>query len=218
MTRSTWLKVGFVLLIVVGVVGGLRAFGVDLTQVTPERVRAFVLRFGVWAPLIYVLAYGQPIVPLPASLMTGLAGVAFGKGLGTLAAVVGASLRACTEFVVARWLGRDVVAKLLRGKVAAFDQKLGNNSFKTVLLVRLIPNFPFDIQNYGLGFSKVRFGPYMLATFLGILPGSFVFVYAGYSLTNPKQLWKLLLAILLIAGLMAGTSRWKRRQAAASRP
>ncbi len=202
MKGSTWIKLGVFLLIILGIGCGLRAAGIDLRQVTPEHIRSFVLSFGIWAPMIYVLAYAQPVIPLPASIMTAAAGPAFGLLGGISAALGGATLRACGQFGVARLLGREAVAKLLKGKVAALDQKLGENSFKTVLLIRLIPNLPFDMQNYGLGFSQVRFAPYALATFLGIIPGSFAYVYLGYSLTSPKQLWKLGLAIVLIVGLM----------------
>ena len=214
MRGSTWIKLCLVLLVIVGVGWGLKALGVDVTTITPEKVRQVVLSFGVWAPAVYLLAYGQPIVPLPASVLTATGGLAFGPFWGTLAAVGGATLRACTEFFVARVLGREAVAKFLKGNIASLDQKIGQNGFKAVLLIRLIPNFPFDIQNYGLGFSQVRFAPYALATLLGILPGSFAYVYLGHSLTDPKQIWKLLLAIVLIIGLMVATSAWKRRRAA----
>ena len=214
MKGSLWLKLGIFALLVAGIGWGLKAFGIDLTQLSPERVGEFVRSFGVWAPLVYLAAYGQPIIPLPASLMTIVGGVAFGKLFGFLAALVGATLRASSELLVARLLGRDVVAKLLKGKVAELDAKIGENGFKAVLFIRLIPNLPFDVQNYGLGFSQVKFLPYVLATFLGMMPGCFAFVYLGYSLTDPKQIWKLGLAVLLIVGLMVAQRAWtKRRQA-----
>ncbi|MBI3324797.1 MAG: TVP38/TMEM64 family protein [Candidatus Omnitrophica bacterium] len=151
--------------------------------------------------------------------MTITGGLAFGPLWGALAALGGATVRACSEFLVARLLGREAVAKLLKGKIAQLDQKIGAHGFKTVLLIRLIPNLPFDVQNYGLGFSQVRFGPYALASFLGMIPGSFAYVYLGYSLTDPKQIWKLLLAVLLIVGLMVAqrlpAARRKRKQDAA---
>ena len=216
MKSSIWIKLGLLVVILVGLGWLVKVLGFDIRQLSPNRIRTFVLSFGVWAPVVYILAYAQPLVPLPASVMTGLAGAAFGKGWGTLAALTGATLRASTEFLVARLLGRDVVAKLLKGKVAALDQKIGENSFKSVFLIRLIPNFPFDVQNYGLGFSQVKFVPYVLASFLGMLPGCFALVYLGESLTDPKQLWKLGLAIMLIIGLMVATSAWKRRQTASA--
>ena len=216
MNRSSWIKVGILVFFIIGIGWILKLFGVDATRFTPERVGDFVRSFGVWAPLVYLAAYGQPIVPLPASIMTITGGVAFGPLWGTLAALGGATTRACSQFGVARLFGRVAVAKLLKGKVADLDQKIGENGFNAVLLIRLIPNFPFDVQNYTLGFSRVRFLPYAIASFLGIIPGSFAFVYLGYSLTDPKQIWKLGLAILLVVGLMAATSAWKKRSSASS--
>ena len=104
-------------------------------------------------------------------------------------------------------------AKLLKGRAASLDVALSNSSFKAVLLIRLIPNFPYDVQNYGLGFSQVRFVPFVLATALGIIPASFAFVYLGYSLTDPAQLWKLLVAVLVIVGLMLAQGAWRKRHA-----
>ena len=213
MTRSPWWKlIGFAA-VIVALWFGLRAFGVDLLTLRPARVREFVLSFGIWAPLIYLLVYSQPIIPFPVTILTLAGGLAFGPLWGTLAAVTGATARACGQFGVARLLGYNTVAKLFGGKrLTALNDKIRANSFQTVLWIRLIPNVPFDMQNYGLGFSKARFWPYALATFLGLLPGCFVFVYVGYSLTDPMQLWwKLLLAIALMACLPLLPKLWAKR-------
>lgn len=202
MTRSTWIKLGILAVCLASLFFGLQAFGIQPADVTPEKIRALVLSFGVWAPVVYLAAYGQPVVPLPASVMTITGGLAFGPWWGTWAALTGATVRACSEFLVARLLGRQAVERLLRGKLAAWDAKLAANGFTAVLLIRLVPNLPFDMQNYGLGFSRVRFSAYASATMLGMIPGSFAYVYLGYSLTDPAQLWKLGLAVLLILGLV----------------
>ena len=214
MSRSTWIKLGIFCALLLVLWFGLKAAGIDLTQMTPERVRAFVLSFGAFAPLAYLVTYGQPIVPLPASVMTLTGGLAFGPFWGTAAAVSGATVRACGQFLIAKLLGRVAVEKLLKGKLAHLDQQVGEHGFKAVLLVRLIPNFPFDMQNYGLGFSRVRFGAYALGTFLGVIPGSFAYGYLGYSLTDLRNAWKILIATLLIVGLIFA-QRWyvKRRKA-----
>jgi len=214
MTRAFWVKLGVLAVCLASLFFGLQALGIRPADVTPGTIRAFVLTFGVWAPVVYLDAYGQPVVPLPASVMTITGGLAFGPAWGTLAALTGATIRACTEFLVARLLGREAVAKLLKGKAASLDQRIGEHGFQTVLLIRLIPSLPFDMLNYGLGFSRVRFAPYALASFLGIIPGSFAYVYLGYSLTDPKQLWKLGLAILLIVGLMLAQRAWSKRHQA----
>jgi uncharacterized membrane protein YdjX (TVP38/TMEM64 family) len=220
MKGSTWIKLGLLLFVIVGAGWILRAMGVRFDQLTPERVRTYVLSFGAWAPLIYLIGYAQPIVPLPASIMTATGGLAFGPAWGLVAAMGGATARACAQFLVARLLGREAVAKLLRGQAATLDERIGQNAFKTVLLIRLIPNFPFDMQNYALGFSQVRFAPYAVATLLGIIPGSFAYVYLGYSLTDLKQLWKLGVAIVIIIGLMVAQRVWtaRRRQPSSDIP
>ncbi len=203
MTRSAWIKLGILAACLASFFFGLQALGIRPADMTPEKVRALVLSFGVWAPVVYLAAYGQPVVPLPASVMTITGGLVFGPWWGTWAALTGATVRSCGEFLIARLLGRQAVERLLRGKLAALDAKLAANGFTAVLLIRLVPNLPFDMQNYGLGFSRVRFRAYAPATVLGMIPGSFAYVYLGYSLTDPAQLWKLGLAVLLILGLVA---------------
>ncbi|MBI1991943.1 MAG: TVP38/TMEM64 family protein [Candidatus Omnitrophica bacterium] len=214
MARRTWIKLGILAVCLASLFFGLQAFGIRPADVTPDKIRALVLSFGVWAPIVYLATYGQPIVPLPASVMTITGGLAFGPWWGTWAVLTGATIRACGEFLIARLLGRQAVERLLRGKLAAWDAKLAAKGFTAVLLIRLVPNLPFDMQNYGLGFSRVRFSAYAPATVLGMIPGSFAYVYLGYSLTDPKQLWKLGLAILLIIGLMLAQRAWSRRRQA----
>ena len=209
MMRSAWAGVAALVLVVLGLVWALRAMGIDVTALTPETVRGFVLSFGIWAPAIYLLVYGQPLVPLPASVMTITGGLAFGPLWGTLAAVAGATTRACGQFLIARRLGREAVAALLKGRVASLDARLGRNSFLAVLVIRFVPNLPFDVQNYGLGFSRVRFVPFAFATLLGILPWTFAFVYLGYSLIDAANRWKLLLALVTMAGLLLATGIWR---------
>ena len=214
MNRSNLIKLGVFCLIVVGV--GWALLEIDPTQVTPARVRAYVLSYGLWAPVMYFLIYGQPIVPLPASIMMATAGLAFGPLLGFLMAVATATVRACGQLFIARVLGQDVVAKLLRGKAAMLHQKIGEHAFKAVLLVRLIPNVPYDMQNYALGFSGVRFMPYALGTLIGVIPHAFTYTYLGYSLTDPQQLWKFIVAMLLIVGLVAGQRQYAKRHKASA--
>lgn len=211
MNRSTWILLATAVLIIAGVAAGFHAAGLRLADITPDRVRTFVLSFGVWAPTIYLLLYAQPIVPVPASLMTISAGLAFGSLWGTLASLVGATTRACLQFLIAKRLGRDTIAKWLKGRIATLDQQIGRNGFRAVMLVRLIPNFPFDIQNYGLGCSRVGFAPFAWGTLCGLVPGTLAFVYLGDSLTDPKQLWKLALAILLIIAIIFLPRLWERR-------
>ena len=207
-----WLNAGLLLLLAAGGYAGLKAAGVDVATITPPQIRQAVVSFGVWSPLIYLLIWGQPIVPLPATVMWIAAGLAFGPWWGGALVVVCSTIRACGQFVIAKRLGREVVERLLKGRLAQFDAHVGDNGFKAVLLVRLVPNVPFDLQNYGLGFSRVRFGDFALASFLGIIPWSIVMVVFGDSLTDLTQVWKLIGILLLISGGLAAARWWVKRR------
>ena len=212
---ALWLKLGTLGLLLVGALWWLRGHGMSWSAWTPEALGEAIRSRGLWAPTIYALIYIQPIIPLPASLMIIAAGLAFGPVWGVTIAVVSSTVRACAQFLVARWLGREAIAHLLTGPVAAIDRRLGRGGFTTVLLIRIIPSFPFDVLNYGLGFSQVRFLPYAAGTLLGMIPISIAYVVLGHSLTDPRHLWKLLLAIGLIVGLVLLPKAWKPRPAAA---
>jgi uncharacterized membrane protein YdjX (TVP38/TMEM64 family) len=208
MRRTAWVKLIACVLLVGGVTWLLSVSGFNVTRITPEKIRALILSFGMWAPLIYLLGYAQPIVVMPASVLTMAGGLVFGPVWGTLAALCGATLRACTQFGLARLLGREAVAKLLPRRAAALDTRLNASGFKTVLCIRLVPNVPFDVQNFGFGFSNVRFSSYLTASFLGLIPGSVALAYFGYALTDARQrvTFFVVLGFIVAAGL--GRTAW----------
>jgi uncharacterized membrane protein YdjX (TVP38/TMEM64 family) len=201
MKRATWLKLLLALLFFVVAAAAIAA-GFDVRQISPERIGALVLSFGIWAPVIYLAIYGQPFIPLPATILTLGGGVAFGPWWGSVAALAGATLRAATQFTMVRLLGRDAVQQLLRGRAARVDERLAAYGFKAVFVFRIVPNIPYDMQNYLFGFSKVRFLPFIAGTAAGLLPITIAYAYLGASLTDPKNWWKLALAIGLIVGLV----------------
>ena len=210
--KAAWVKCLLLVVLIAGLVLWLRSFfHIDVTRLTPEQIRAFALSCGAWAPASYLLMYAQPLVPLPASVMMMAAGLLFGPWQGLLIALAGATARACSQFAVARLMGREAVAGLLRGRTKLLEQRIAAQGFMTVLLVRLIPNFPSDIQNYGLGFSSVRFWPYALGTLVGFFPWVVVFVYLGHVLTSSRAICiALIVLVLASAGAIALRSRRRR--------
>ena len=211
MDRAGWMKLGLCLLLLAGIVWSLLGF--DLGDLAPDRVRTLMLSFGAWAPIFYLLLYSQPIVPLPSSVFTTAGGLAFGPWWGLIAAMAGATTRACTQFWLARWLGRGAVATPRQGTIAALEQYLATHPVKAVALTRVIPNLPFDAQNFLLGVSRVRFLPYVVGTALGIMPSCVVFAYLGYSLGNTRQPWKLGVGVLLIVVLLIAQQLSTRQRA-----
>ncbi len=137
--------------------------------------------------LVYVAA---AVLFLPGSLITLAAGFAYGPFIG-LAVVSPVSVLAATAaFLVGRYLARDWVAEKTRNasRFQAVDRAIAQNGFKVVFLLRLSPAFPFNFLNYALGLTNVSLGNYVLASFVGMLPGTFLFVYLGSLVTNAAQL------------------------------
>jgi uncharacterized membrane protein YdjX (TVP38/TMEM64 family) len=141
----------------------------------------WVRNLGWWGPLVFGLVYAVAGLAIPGSLLTLGAGFAFGVVRGTI--VVSAS--SVTTAVVAFWLGRTLFRDWIEARVAAnpkfraIDQAVAENGFKIVLLTRLSPVFPFTLLNYTFGLTKVRFRDYLLASWIGMLPGTILYVYLG---------------------------------------
>ena len=139
-----------------------------------------------WGAAAFILIYGVAcVVAIPGSVLTITGGVIFGLWPGTLYNLAGANLGAALAFLMARFLGRDFIAGLIKGKkLATFDEQVGKSGFATIFRLRLIPLVPFNGLNFGAGFSSVRFGDYLLASVFGMIPGCFIYTYFADSLLN----------------------------------
>jgi len=145
------------------------------------RFAAWVDGLGIWGPVVFVAGYAAATVAfVPGSLLTLAGGAIFGLVQGTLYVFLGATLGACAAFLVARYVARGAVERKLAGRprFAAIDRAVGREGRKIVVLLRLSPAFPFNLLNYGLGLTRVRFVDYLVAC-LGMLPGTFLYVYYG---------------------------------------
>jgi len=143
--------------------------------------QAWVGGLGAWGPAAFVAGYAALVVAFaPASALTLAAGAAFGVVRGTAYVFLAASLGACAAFLVARHLARGAVERRIAGdrRFAAIDRAIGQQGLRIVLLLRLSPAIPFNLLNYALGLSRVRFADYALGC-LGMLPGTLAYVYSG---------------------------------------
>lgn len=146
---------------------------------------------GALAWAVYVLAYIVATVLLvPGSVLTLAAGFLFGLPLGVALVSAGSVLGAASAFLVGRFFARDWVAERTRPKPSfrALDKAIAGAGFTVVLLARLSPLFPFNLLNYGLGLSAVRFRDYVLASWIGMLPATVVYVYIGTLAKDLAQL------------------------------
>ncbi len=143
---------------------------------------AWIQSQGNWAPLIFGLIYiTATVLALPGSVLTIGGGLIFGALWGTVINLVSATTGALLAFLMARYLGRDMVDRLLpnQSTLGGLDAKIGRNGFQSVLILRLVPLIPFNVLNFGLGLTRVRLADYLFATILGMMPGTFVFTSLG---------------------------------------
>jgi len=136
---------------------------------------------------VYVTA---TLLLLPGSALTAGAGFAYGPLWGALLVSPVSVLAATLAFVLGRTVARDWVARRVSRapRFAAVDEAIGHSGFKIVLLLRLSPLFPFNLLNYGLGLTRVRLRDYVLGSFLGMLPGTALYVYLGSLVTSASEL------------------------------
>ena len=142
---------------------------------------AWVESAGVWGPVVFVIAYAVATVAfIPGSLLTLAAGAIFGLVNGTVLVLVGATIGSAGAFLFSRHVARAAIERRLarNPRFAEFGSIVGDEGFKIVLLLRLSLIFPFNLLNYALGLTRVRFRDYVLAS-VGMLPGSLLYTYYG---------------------------------------
>jgi len=150
----------------------------DLLQQALE----WVEQLGPWGPVIFIAIYVVATVLLvPGSILTLGAGAVFGVVWGSVYVSLAATLGATSAFLVGRYLARDAVARKIAGneRFAAIDKAVANEGWKIVGLTRLSPVFPFTLLNYAFGITRVKFSHYVFASWIGMMPGTVMYVYLG---------------------------------------
>lgn len=147
-----------------------------------QAVLDWTAALGAWGPLVFIAIYVVASVCfVPASVLTLGAGAFFGVVWGSLYVSAGATLGATAAFLVGRHLARDRVARWIGAdpRFAAIDQAVARDGWLIVGLTRLSPVFPFSLLNYAFGLTRVPLGHYVLASWIGMMPGTVLYVYLG---------------------------------------
>ncbi|MDX1619484.1 MAG: TVP38/TMEM64 family protein [Nitriliruptorales bacterium] len=169
-----------------------------------DDIEAFIESAGPVAPIAFVLLYlVASILVFPGAVLTAAAGIVFGTWWGTLLSIIGATLGAAAAFELGRWLGRDLVERIAGERISQFDDWLERRGFTAVLYTRLVPIFPFNLLNYAAGVSGVQRRDYLVATAVGIIPGTFAYAALGGNLDDPTSP-EFIAAVVLVVVLAVG--------------
>jgi len=174
-----------------------------------EAMEAFFAGFGLLAYLIFIGIYILVAVfMLPAFFFTIIAGLAFGPFIGAPLALIGATLGASVAFIIARYVARDSIVNRF-GNSPLFkkiDDGLRVNGVSFLILTRLVPVFPYNVQNYIYGLTPIKLGTFTLVSLITMAPGAVI--YAGMaglmrdSLMAGEGFDPMLLVYLAVAGVV----------------
>lgn len=175
--RGALLKLAVLAMIVAGALVAVRVTPLgDLLSRDGIDAAIRWLRGSTWAPVTFIGIYtGSMALALPGSVLTLAGGALFGLFWGVVYNSIAANLGANLAFLLARWLGRDGVERLLGDRLEKLDRAARDHGFRGLLTLRLVPLVPFNALNFGAGLTAMRWSTYALATAIGILPGTIVY-------------------------------------------
>ncbi len=172
-----------------------------------EALQNWVDHAGIAGPLLFMLVYAiGTILFLPGSVLTLAGGALFGPVFGTFYNLTGATLGAAFAFLAARYLASDWVEQKTAGRLKKLKQGVEQEGWRFVAFVRLVPIFPFNLLNYALGLTRIRFRDYVIASYICMLPGAFAYTWLGYAgreavTGGTGVIQKAMIALALLAGV-----------------
>lgn len=153
---------------------------VNRAQMGGDAMQAWIGQAGRMGPWLFVVAYAlATVLFMPGSVITLAAGAIFGPILGAICSLAGASLGAVAAFMIARYAAGDWVGRRSRGWLDQVVRGVEHEGWRFVAFVRLMPVFPFNALNYGLGLTRIPLAQYAAATFVCMAPGAFAYAYLG---------------------------------------
>ncbi len=172
-------------------------------------LRDWIESLGAMGPIVFIVLYAvATVAALPGSALTVAAGALFGSVLGVICVSIASTLGASLCFLIARYFARDAVARWLtsKEKFRRLDELTERHGAIIVALTRLVPLFPFNLLNYGLGLTRVRFWTYVFWSWLCMLPGTVLYVVGSDAvvkgISEGRVPWVLIaVLVVVIAGL-----------------
>lgn len=167
-----------------------------------EGLQAWISSFGAWSYIVFILVFiAACVFMLPGSALTIVAGIAFGPITGAILSLLAATAGATAAFVTGRFLMRGVILRKFGNNpiFKKIDDGVKDNGTSFLILTRLVPVFPFSLQNYAYGLTGINLVTYVVVSLITMAPGAFIFAYmAGDIATNGVS------AMLLVKFAAAG--------------
>jgi uncharacterized membrane protein YdjX (TVP38/TMEM64 family) len=214
-----WSKPALALIVVaVGIVAAWRLGVFELlTVANVDRLNTWFDGLGWWAPVVFVLLWiAASVFFLPGLAITIVGGLVFGAVWGTVWTTVGANLGAIAAFLVGRYAARAMVEGMVEKNRALkkIDEGVKRQGWRMLMVTRLVPIFPFNVQNYVYGLTDIPLRTYVLVTLPCMLPATIAFNFAAGSVRTGdfgKTLWYLGVAAVFFV-LLSLIPGWVRKR------
>ncbi|HMM20697.1 MAG TPA: TVP38/TMEM64 family protein [Selenomonadales bacterium] len=179
---------------------GLAAY---ITLENLAKLKGWIDGYGLLGPVIYIALFIVAAVFFLPGLPLGiLAGVVFGPIKGAVCAAIGGTLGAVAAFLIARYAAREMVEGwILKNKrLSNLDQGVRRHGWRMLVITRLVPLFPYNLQNYAYGLTDIPLSTYFLVSLVCMLPATVAFSFAGGSMASGGDI-RVMLLYLGIAGV-----------------
>jgi uncharacterized membrane protein YdjX (TVP38/TMEM64 family) len=174
-----------------------------------DNIKNYVSENYLSSALTYIVAYiAVAGLNIPGAAVMSLGGgFVFGVGAGLFLSVTSATLGASLAFIMARYIAGEAINRKYETQLSKFNKELSENGYLYMLTLRLVPIFPFFLINIMAGLTKIRLATFFWTTLVGMIPGGFVFIYAGSRLsevTSPSDIFSagMISAFALFGALM----------------
>ena len=205
--KKSLIKIGVLVGTVAVVYLLLRHYGItdEIRLENVPKIKIWVASFGEIAPLVYIGLYLlSTVFFLPGAPVTVLAGFIFGPLWGVFYASVASIISVSVAFLIARYVARDLVERWVKNNAQfrKIDEQVDEQGWRILMVTRLVPIFPFNLQNYAYGLTSLRFSTFVIVSAIFMLPGTAVFVQLGGAFVSGEGNIGKTLLYLGIAGVL----------------
>ena len=189
-----------------------------MQKIGVSELRELIGEHVLFAPMIYVLCFAiLPIFLFPVPVLAVVAGAVFGLFAGSLYTIIGAMINSVLMFYIARFLGFRAVSDFTQNSKSKILKTLGEpgGKFSLILIFRLMPLVPYNALNYACGVMNVSLRDYVVATFVGIVPATFIMVNLGEKALDMRSNGFIIACVLMAARVVL--SSWGAKKIRAKR-
>lgn len=146
-----------------------------------EKLKEIVEQYKNFAPMVFIVVYSiSTILLIPITPLSILSGIMFGPIWGTVYALTGANIGASFSFLISRYLLKSSFEGISNAQILFLRDKIKTNGWKFISISRLMPFFPFNVQNYIFGITDVSLKTFVCASIIGLIPGTTCYTYLGF--------------------------------------